>query len=68
MYVLSEEYRHPHDQHTKQPLSDFATLQLHECMYELGECRAWWGSPDVPHVNILVKAGQYMKMVKVFYS
>ena len=28
-------------------------------MLLLGECRALWGSPDVLHVSIVVKAGQY---------
>ena len=36
--------------------------------YILGECRALWGSPDVLHVNIVVKAGQYMKTVKAMIS
>ena len=34
----------------------------------LGECRALWGSPDVLHVSIVVKAGQYMKTVKAMIS
>ena len=36
--------------------------------YILGECRALWGSPDILHVNIVVKAGQYMKTVKAMIS
>ena len=31
----------------------------------LGECRALWGSPDVLHVNIVVKAGQYMTKLMI---
>ena len=36
--------------------------------FKLGECRALWGSPDVLHVSIVVKAGQYMKTVKAMIS